>query len=899
MMANEWVIQAGSDAPVERVGGKGKGLFSLVALGLPVPPFVILSAEAFAASCPKGRVPHALPTDVDAALDHAWAMLHPSTEQASLVSLAVRSSAVEEDSADRSYAGQMDTFLNVTDRAGLSRAVLGCWRSLTSPRATAYREAGQFPASVVAPSAGSMAVVIQQMVFAESAGVAFTANPVTGAVDELVISSVFGLGEGLVDGTLEADTFVLDESGQVKSRRLVEKRVQVVPQEGGTRRAATPPEKVNAPSLGGAELAQLAKDCRAAERRAGRPLDIEFAVVGGKVWYLQARPITTKAKPPGGGASTSAGPGERQIWDNSNIIESYPGITLPLTYSFIRRAYRAVYWQFCRLLGLGEGEIRRRESMLQNMLGLIRGRVYYNLSNWYRLVGLLPSFRINKSFMEGMMGVRRAGDIQPPPLTWRQRYFVELPRLVRVSLHMVWLHATLGRRIGRFHHDFDQAYQRFNAIDYNRLRPADIMRQYHAIEEAVLWHWQAPIINDFAAMIFCGGLKRVIAKWGLDADGSLANGLVARQGGIQSTEVIDRLREMARLIGTNPRVAEDFVTTDPSKAAGVLSGDSACREALDDYLDRYGDRCIAELKLESPTFRDDPSLLMAMLQNFVRARDFASPACPESQRPRDIHRGVMARLRGQFTRFGLPRTWVMDWIVCNARSAIRNRENQRLARTRAYGIVRRMFRAMGRRLAADGVLADPADVFYLELAELDLLAKGKCDGATLRRAVHERRSIYDRYRQMPDPPEHIDSSEPTQEDGSPALDSGVVAGSGAENTLTGLGASPGVVEGQAIVLLNPDQAAEKGSLVGRILVARQTDPGWVVLFPFIRGLVVERGSMLSHSAIVAREMGIPAVVGVRGAAGRIRTGDRVRLDGARGVVEIVASSGEAGGSEGE
>jgi len=843
------------------VGGKAAGLYRLLALGLPVPDFAVLTTEAFRLACPEDAIPAALPGEVEAALDDAWAALG-----AGRTPLAVRSSAAEEDAAQHSYAGQMETFLNVASRGALSEAVLGCWRSLYGERAVAYR------ARANAASRPAMAVVVQHMVVPEASGVLFTVNPSSRRPDEILVSSVWGLGEGLVSGALDADTFVLGRDGTVASRRIAEKTERFAPAPGGgTHRAAVPPEGVHAASLADATLRELARLSLQVEAAAGGPLDIEFAVADGRVVFLQARPITGLA--PRTGA--------KQVWDNSNIIESYPGITLPLTFSFIRMAYRAVYWQFCQVLGLSRKEILRHDEMLWNMLGLIHGRVYYNLLNWYRLVALLPGFRWNKGFMEGMMGLHDAEAAEEAPIAWWRRYLVELPRLLRVGVRAALLHRSLPRRIRQFHRSFDEVHGRFSTLDFAALSAREALDKFRELEEQVLWHWKAPIINDFEAMVFYGMLKKLTVAWGVDPDGSLQNALICGQGDIESTQVAEQLAALAGLIAADAPVAERVRALPPSEALDLIRQHPQAGPAFERYLQHFGDRCIGELKLESVPMRDDPTFCVAVIQEHLRRppeRRDGSHARQNATR-QDAERQIAQRLAG----LGFFRRTLYRWVLRCARAAVRNRENQRLARTRAYALVRSIFRSIGRHFAEGRVLDAPEDIFYLELEEVRAFVRG--DSTTdLQTLASARREEYRRYRAMPPLPDHF----VTYGAGEPELPEPDSHAAGKGTVLSGLGACPGVVEAPAVVLLEPDGSAK---LDRRILVARQTDPGWVVLFPAISGLVVERGSMLSHSAIVAREMGIPAVIGVRGAAERLHTGDPLRLDGAKGTVEIVAEGG--------
>lgn len=854
---DRWVVPGDESGTLAEHGGKAVGLHRLLGLGLPVPRFVTLTVDAYHACCPGGRVPARPDARLEGALKEAYRSLASGGK-----ALAVRSSAVEEDGVARSWAGQLESHLNVRTPEALGQAVLACWRSLHGERADAYRDLRGGDAG--APGGDAMAVVIQEMLCPEASGVLFTLDPVTGNRDRMIVSAVFGLGEGLVSGALDADTYVVDRIGQVVQATVATKSERVVSAAGGgVRREVVAPERTDAPVLDARLLRELARRAARAEEAAGLPLDMEFAVQEGHPWFLQARPITAVPPHPG-----SHG-GERRVWDNSNIVESYPGITLPLTFSFIRRAYHAVYWQFCRLLGLTEGEIRSNDHMLWNMLGLHRGRVYYNLGNWYRLVSILPAFRHNRRFMERMMGVTRAGGDDAQDRVSRSRGLIAA---AMTAARAIYLQASLDRSVRRFHETFDRVHASFAALPYESMDAGDVLKEFRRVEQALLWRWKAPIVNDFSVMVFYGLLERLTVAWGVDPEGHFQNALLARQGGIESTEVSDRLEELADAVRADRSLRDAVLRSDPREVFGLVEGHAVCGPLLRAYMSRFGDRCVAELKLESRTMHDDPTPVMTALKASVRRGGDRGP------RPRpSTGREAYAAVRHRLSPWKRP---LYAWVLGRARRGIRNRENQRLARTRAFALVRRMMRQVGRRLAAAGVLDHWEDVFYLELDELMGLCDGTATLADLRPVVTARRREYRAFRDGSPPPDRfvthgpVATAERVPEPAEPTEGADV---------LRGLAAYPGRVEGPAVVMLEPDAGA---AIEGRILVTRQTDPGWVILFPGIAGLVVERGSLLSHSAIVAREMGIPTVVGVRGATEAIRSGDPVRLDGAAGTVEV-------------
>ncbi|HSO07251.1 MAG TPA: PEP/pyruvate-binding domain-containing protein, partial [Pelomicrobium sp.] len=393
------IVHPGEAAGVELLGGKGAALAGLSAAGFPVPPWFAVTPAAFLASAGLKRRAKVAP-------ERALAV-EPGPELAAEIEaaarrlagdggwLAVRSSAGDEDSRSHSFAGQLESYLFVAPDQ-VAQKVAQVWRSGFSERVAAYR--AEHGLGAACPPA----VVVQRMIDADRAGVAFSADPVTGARGTRLVSAVFGLGSALVSGEADADTWRVTRAGIVAEREIADKqsahrgdpRVSE-----GVSTVALPAEQHRKPSLTDEEVRAVAALAARAEAHFGAPQDIEWAYENGTLWLLQSRAITSLV----GQADPD---GLLVIWDNSNITESYSGVTTPLTFSFVRRAYEEVYREFCRLLGVPAAKIADHAGTFRNMLGLIRGRVYYNLISWYRVLALLPGFTVNRKFMEQMMGVR-------------------------------------------------------------------------------------------------------------------------------------------------------------------------------------------------------------------------------------------------------------------------------------------------------------------------------------------------------------------------------------------------------------------------------------------------------------------------------------------------------------
>ncbi len=649
-----------------------------------------------------------------------------------------------------------------------------------------------------------------------------------------------GTAENLVSGEVDGETWKIDSSRQVISR----------------------PETPFIASEDAYQVADLARNCQAA---CGCPQDIEWAIdEGGKLWLLQSRPITTLGLTPD--------PADvLRVWDNSNIAESYGGVTTPLTFSFARRIYESAYREFCVLMSVPRSRITRSDDVFPQMLGLIRGRVYYNLVSWYRVLALLPGFHLNRGFMEKMMGVR-----EPMPDEIVQKIVLE-NKSTRFSDSLALIRTCTGllRQLIRLPLQISRFQKRLNtALSSPSLTPAEmsgdeLVTHYRDLERQLLKKWDAPLVNDFFAMLFYGILSSLCQKWAADENGTLQNDLLLDSGDIVSAEPPRRITAMARIARGQPRLAGILAdhTTPVSKKLQAIRECEELSPLFEDYLNEFGDRCMEELKLESLTVRDDPSSLIISIGAMALrppVEPLPKPALPSIDLP------------------GWKKP-IFNYVLRQARERIRCRENLRFERTRLFGTVRRILRELGNRLYADSLLTDPHDVFYLELSEILSAYEATGSTASLSILAAQRRSEFSEYTKTEDPPDRFQTRGPTHryetfESITPPPTGGA--------SLQGTGACPGIVRGKVRVILDPRGARLEP---GEILVARQTDPGWVVLFPSAAGLLVERGSLLSHSAIVSRELRLPCIVSLPGITIALSTGDLVEMDGTRGTIQILNS----------
>ncbi|MBI3894139.1 MAG: hypothetical protein HY303_21685 [Candidatus Wallbacteria bacterium] len=897
------------------VGGKARSLWLLARLGMRVPPFFAIGAELFRDAvwedaqvreawrefrklARSGDVPAARRAELAKTLsERTWQVPCPDGLRTDLedaleqlasgtgvagpdLCVSVRSSATVEDAVGRSFAGQFHSALFVRGAAGVAAAVRDCWTSLFAEGVLAYAGAGP------RESLPAMAVVVQQMVEGEVSGVAFSADPVEEDFDTVVITAGYGTCDGIVGDKVGVDYYRVGDR-QVRQQLGMKDRRLAASATGGTAIAAVDSGAAGRAALEDVQALELADLVRDVERLYGVPVDVEWTLAGRQFWLLQARPITTLSR-----KDPRAAP--RLLWDNSNIVESYSGVTSPLTFTFAGSGYAVIYRQFGKLVGDSETFLEAHKRELANMLGLHKGRVYYNLLNWYLALYYFPGFRFNKSAMEQMMGVKESVDFQVPtgPMTLTEKLW-EAGALVWAIGRVVWNSFRVDARVRDFHENFERVYGAHAGLDLARMQVPAILSMAEKVREGLMLRWTAPILTDCLAMMFMKLLRVKTAEWIPGGRPGLENDLLSGEGGIDSTRPTKTLIALAAKIRQDPVARELFVGSPEARAREAVEGQpglSWLREEIERFRREFGFRCMGELKLELDSIKEDPSFVYSMLRNYVR-----QPGVDVTQmetREQALRAGAEKHAREKV----LPGRWPFyRWILEGARKHVKNRENMRFARTRIFGFFREVFNAVGTKLFAAGLLDHPKDIYYLTIDEVYAFSEGRAVTQDIRALARLRFEEYQRFRQE-SVPDRFGTHGVVYAPGNQRVDPPKRGAPGATPSvsdarlLTGVSACPGVVRGRVRVIRD---AADDLSLDGQILAAPRTDPGWVPLFPSASGLLIESGSILSHSAIVARELGIPAIVGIRGLLERVKDGQEVLMDAGKGTVEILSETSAA------
>jgi rifampicin phosphotransferase len=802
-------------ADLARVGGKGSSLAKLASAGLPVPPGFHVTTAAYRAFVERNALQagileairdepekaakrisdlfqaHAMPEETATAIRESYARMND-------VAVAVRSSATAEDLPDASFAGQQDTYLDIRGEAEMLDAVKRCWASLWTARAITYRARHG-----IAPDDVSLAVVVQQMVPADAAGVLFTADPVSGARDRIVVNAVRGLGEALVSGHADPQVIVLDhESLQISNRQG-----DAVLDDDNSR-----------------ELARLG---RRIETLYERPMDIEWALHDGKVFVVQARPITVKAYE----AWNSSLDGD-YLWTCTNVGEAIPGVMTPATWSLVQVFMSEVM----AMVSLGPHQIS----------GNIGGRFYLNLSVSMAAGLALGLGGFVRRASEQVLG-RIPAEVETPPLPMpRWKVLTEMvPRVARflgmVVSYQKNLPALLAAAPGR--------------CDDARAR---IERVTTAAELAELFRTDLePLLRDTCRMLAAG----------------------ARLDGVGLVRIRPWLMKLVSEGDANALLTGLHTSEGPLASLGPVIGlDKLARGEIDrdEFARQWGHRCPDEFEVSVPRPAEDPAWIDRELAGI---RSAPTDVRTLLARQEETRTAALERFRAKYPR----KVKTLQSRVAGAAKAARAREAARSEVIRAFWVMRSFA------LRAGTLTGAGEDVFFLSVEEILAVLAGDRDPLG---RVPARRNTYERYAALPPYPTLIRGHfDPFRWAADPHRRSDVfdqtrdVAPLG--EAVRGFPGAAGVVEGTVRVLTSVEQGGQLQA--GEILVTTATNVGWTPLFPRAAAVVTDIGAPLSHAAIVARELGIPAVVGTGNATVRLRTGDRVRVDGEHGTVEVLSA----------
>ncbi|MFN2146594.1 MAG: PEP/pyruvate-binding domain-containing protein [Anaerolineales bacterium] len=879
-----------SDADLETVGGKGLNLVRLFSAGLSVPDGFIIPTSAYHTFVEENQlrepvlsicaaIDHTSPVALEAASDQIRTLFSQGKISASMAEaleqgwislgsspVAVRSSATAEDLPDMSFAGQQDTFLNISTLDGLQKAVIQCWSSLWTARAIGYRQRNAIPHGQV-----SLSVIVQQMVESESSGVMFTVNPLTGLRREVVIDATLGLGEALVSGQVEPDHYVVDsESAKITGKTLGTKAVLIQGQEGGGV-TSTEEDRSAVQALPDEAILQLSASGKQIEHIYGFPQDIEWAWMQEKLYILQSRPITSLYPIPERG--------------DDPLLRAYfsfgavQGILDPLT-PLGQDAIRLIFSGGASLFGFDH------DHHTQKVIWSAGERLWGDVTSLMRHpIGAKAILKVFPGVEPGSVEAMKTlladpameggkGKIRLDTLKRFRKFLSRIIRKARQYFHEPE-EAAVQIKEG-YEQELKEMAGKFNLHSGQLLPLLKLPELFGEIRNSFIY-----AVPEIVPGILVGLLPMLILnKFSKELTGSSDFALELTRGlpNNVTTEMDITLWQTAQKIRTDQTAFQHLSSTSPEILAEEYLQHklpAAAQTGISSFMDIYGMRGLGEIDFGRPRWRENPTPVMKTIQSYLQIEDPDSAPDVIFQRGAQKAQEALDQLVSgvEKTFGGKLKARIAKGAARRLRSLGGLRESPKFYIIQRFGLIREVFLQHGEQLVQQGHLKQREDLFFLTLDELDSFVRDQDqDWIAL---IAERRQTYDREMRRRQIPRLLVSDGRTFYDGIGSADA-------SQGQFKGSPVSPGTVEGTVRVVLDPHNA---NLSPGEILVCPGTDPAWTPLFLLAGGLVMEVGGLMTHGAIVAREYGIPAVVGVNSATEILQTGDRIRIDGSTGIIE--------------
>ena len=884
-----------STAGLDVVGGKGRSLAIMRRAGLPVPAGFHVTTAAYLRFVKHNEIAGAILELATPVVDGSRASFEsPSTRAMELFErgefppdiadeilnayaaldadkVAVRSSANAEDLPNLSFAGQQETYLNVHGYDSLLIAVKNCWGSLWTARALSYRHEMD-----IDPGAIAMAVVIQAMVPADVSGILFTANPATGQRDQAIVNCSYGLGEAVVGGQVTPDTFVLDKTSLKLRDAVLGSKERMIVSLGtqGTRTQQVPEEQRRIFSLSEDSLKDLVSLTKEVEELfIDQPQDIEWAISGGKIWLLQSRPITHLPEPPPKEVTWPTIPGAQLL--KRQVAENMPDPLSPLFEDlYLRAIFDTQTWP-----DGWEWNGRLTKNWMKNfVVTTVNGYAYQPIyhdsgKDWEHFMvnhrkqqaelpwhkSLKRAFSMHSFFIEDMKG----GPLHRLYLLARTfRVFRKYPALV------TWEKRQLPDYLANIKH--------WRERDHAAITSEELLVGMKSLTHTEAQYWQALRSVIGTAKQTDGGFQAFLEKNAPDEgliSGSFLSGFPSK-----TLDAEKELRHIVEQIRTDRALYELTIITPAFRLLETLEHHTEgrqVRKAIDKYLDSYG-RQVFNLDFVEPTLAEAPSPFVERLKALVvdPGFDLATRQKNVARDRRSKWRHAMKFFRGKHRIEFLRHYWT-------ARVNYPAREEALFYMGLAWSTLRPWALELGTRLAEIGTLNQPDDVFYMTSDELSAAIDAETTASALpelQDLANKRRKLRRQRFRMKQP-----SAIPPLKNDTSAYAT-IRHNNDDENSLRGFAVSPGTVTGITSVIMSPGEFDQMQP--GSILVCPLTTPAWTQLFPHATGLVTDIGSILAHGSIVAREYGIPAVLGVGDATQRLVHGQRITVNGDKGVVTI-------------
>ena len=829
-------------------GGKGASLVKLKNAGFNVPSFTIVNSMDYKYWKKEGTLPQEAIKRIDSFLNSSKGNF-----------FAVRSSATQEDGEHSSYAGVLETFLYVT-RESILENIENCFHSFSNERLKAYEKS-----SNQSNKNAAMAVVIQEMIESEVSGVLFTRSP--DLDNSLVyIESGLGLGEGVVSGLVEVDRYYTSRFNEVIKSDVNNKEEALIYSATNKRieKVITPEQKSIQSSLNETQLQELTNAALSIENFYNHPCDIEWTYSNNELFILQSRPITQKLKP-------------LELYIDTNLSESYPGHTTPITGDYVNEAYSRTHLELAQLIGL-DGQ-RRKELMpyLDTMTNYVDGHMYYRLESYYNILLSIPGGKQNLQNWHRMIGgevdhINIKTTVSPADTKDAISYYKFLGTIIFKHSKIFQCFVVNANQ---------KKKDLYNSLDKCKSISDKISLLKYALKS--IEGFSLTAFNDVLTMKGLNQVCRILDKY--EIDHSIIPTLLKTESGVESLNPLNHLISLSETIkdqefydifkGLCESTKNISIFKRYDKILEVLTeqGYEDTARAISKFIDKYGNRSFEELKLESLTIKQSPELLLSLLKLHETSSSKNEVSVNEEDKTESLD------------SIGFIDRKILNLVVSKTRKYIATREECRLIRGEMYGWFRECFLSIFEelRLHKDLSHIPTLDFFYLHLNSLYEIQRGEIEIAEIEEIIIKNKK---KYLPVNSYPEFLykEDLENASYIGKVEEDSTITLG---EVEVRGLSASKGNIVGKVLVLNNPIEALHRNDLHECILVTKNTDPAWIYIMTKCKGLISEKGSLLSHTAIIGRELNVPTVVGVKNITQLLKNTKQINLDADKGVINII------------
>lgn len=708
----------------------------------------------------------------------------------------IRSSAIGEDNDKYSYAGIYESIICQNEPKVAEKNILYLISKAYSERVFLYtKKIGRknFP---------EFSLFIQNYVPSEFGGIAFTTTYQEGRKG-MLLNIVKGSVDNAVKGNKISSVFIDQQSTINGKAHFISKEL----------------------------ILKIVSELKGIEKIRGSPQDVEWCYHKNKIYILQTRNITKQIEQ------------EIQIYDNSNIAESYSGIVLPLTCSFVKLIYSQVYKDVARTSNISIDKIKENEDLFNNLINFFYGRIYYNMFSWYSMLTLFPGYNRNKQNLDQMISIKSMAELD-------ERYHrnVHLFDKIKYYSHISWRIIWFEKELQNFKKHVNSYLQDVKSKSLNDMSLSELWKQFEDYKKELLCRWSITVDNDFLAMSWFGIYKKYAKNLKLNDSEMIDN--ISSMHALISAEQVKGISNLAKQLQKDKGLMRLANEKKWEECYIKLMNNSRLAASVNEYLSLYGGRFANELKLESKDLDSDPTYLIKLL--------FVYKDWIENKNTKIHH-----------TKSPI----ILKYLASITKHYLRHREELRLLRSQAFSFTRKLFIVIGKKLQNQGKIKSDEDIFYLELKEIESLIKNK--NIDTKKLIDKRKREYSTYEDI-----SLENILIVRNDELPQPIS--LKKTLKTDKFQGTGCSPGKISGKITIMTKfqiPDEPLE-------IVVVKHTDPGWTSLFGLCKGLIVENGGILSHAAIISRELNLPCIIGVKNVTNLLKNNQKISMNGSTGIIQI-------------